>query len=1527
MKYVSIILTLIISFHLFSQVTPNINSGNPNFPFPQFKDYNGGNLKTISSSDHHAQGVVHAEMEQTIRVAYQNVCNNMTYNILNNGVVGPTTVNGVKYIMPYTDGIDHCTCVEGDGYYLLAAAYMADKPTFDGYYMWVHDRAFQKTTRFIDNVVNSPNYNYSPGISGGGSYGGGLDVRGGALTGNSAADGDLDVAMALLVAWKQWGDDAVICTDPELGVITYKNEAIRYISTMADTVPYKYPNGSTYLPNGNYVSGIIGLDGYLKNGDSWNEITDWAANASYRGIKRQVTGNQFLYIDYSAPSYFNAFSKVLTQEGAKPWLIEQYDRAEASSDWLMGKMASKGLVGFAGRMKFLSNGEPDFSSYSDGEDFRLGWRTVLNYVWNGNSTKTWNPITHQPVNTPNSYELDFAKNNQKFMNNPQSYGNDPYKLSTLKFNICGPSTMTTFHGPKGAGPESSSDTTYPASATYYRLNKAFGGFSPSTVATQDFNLMAKTYRKCEITWDGANNEVGQQYETSRPLYFHEFFRLLGLMVTTGNWHNPLDMIAKPNLKIYKSVNKTYAYIGDTLTYTLKCRNYGKLDAEDVVITDVLPAGLQYLSSVSSNSSMSFSKTGNSLTWTVNKIKGTNVGLPQNLNLTKDSIIIKVLITNQASSRICNTSTISCSNGESYTSNEYPNNITATMERNCVDIIKDKPLTIKKSASRNVVQVGDTLTYTIVVKNKSVGFLNGGRTGVYFSFGVDGLSTSKNNMKTFGRIFHGADEAYINLSNYRYSYFMNEQIVPNWIVVKEFSEGVGTQDPTFFIQPLTPGVGYNHRLVVRFPSVLSTVTPHLAEYSTSTQMIHRGAMQPPRLLTRFETNPNGNFDFSDDWSADPNFISTDQSDDLLTLITNDWTDPLNTDIPLTKIHPEACDVYTKKSNKILVEEFDGYTWRRIYGTSPVEGRELLNVKVTDSLPSEVVFGGFTNGYPSGTITGNKITWPTITQMLVNDSVVYKFWVTVKDASYFGCPNTPNPEFIINGAKATADNEGIVKDTAVTRVSCDALFTPLKNFNKTSDKQNYQVGDDITYTIGWKNSAGGIEKGVGTSLSSHWQLINGLRFKFNTNSMIISGKDSGGVKYDNLMTNKYSYGNNGSIESTISLISDQEVFALVFRQNGNKWYEIRFKKLYNGISTSLWDFGYTTANTFTQLLPEKLIALTGSTIDINVQLLDQKLSYSIMNPGAIVPSIPQFTYLNLQDVNGYAGWRSNNSSSSEVTAWETNLDAAFNIQMKDPIPSGLTFVSATNANLSLCPSCGSTVISGSNVSGTVTYTNIAGPVMYGDSITYVWKGKVSSCPANGKIINNAVLTINDSSKLTATNIVSCGTVTTPVYFITTNVSKNQNVVVLNWSVSQKSTSGYYYIYKSYDHLNWEIVGNQSPQNTLNYSFDYIENSESTIYYKIVYMGNTENYTSKIVSVSVNNKGLMISPNPFEDVLNIEFDKNLNSILLEIYDVEGKQISSKNYFDTRNITITENLNSGIYILKLITEENTFIHRILRK
>ena len=580
----------------------------------------------------------------------------------------------------------------------------------------------------------------------------------------------------------------------------------------------------------------------------------------------------------------------------------------------------------------------------------------------------------------------------------------------------------------------------------FPLNWGHGSGSPAAVVSGDADLMARMFRHMIIEW-GQSNGGTQQYLTSQPIYFHEWFRLLGMLVLTGNLQDPMSFAGfGSNMKVYKSVDKTFAYTGDTVTYTISYRNYASIAASNVVINDNLPTGLTFLSATKGGAA-----TGSAVTWNIGTVPGFVTG---GLAATIDSVVVKAIVAPTATGRLCNVATITTTNGTGWTSNVYPNNNTAVMQRNCVDILPSRPLSISKLASKATVQPGDTISYTIKVKNNSVPFLNGGRMGVVVATGNNGVPASNNSLYFKYRIYHGAHEAYIDYQNYRVSYYLNKTnggTLPTWVLSTTINEGVGST-PTLTQEALVPGANWNQRFILQFPPQLATITPFLYMYSGNAISIHQGALMPQRLVAYIHDSGWLNWNWTTDWSAETTISAADG--DPYWPIANDWTDPLLPNQPVLKYSPDACsNNVTTTSTKQLVEEWDGYTWRRIYGNAPVTGREIQNVVITDNWPAALTFGGYFPGTPTGTMTGNTITWPTVPLMRIGDSIVYKVWGTVKNNAYFGCGTIPTPSSFTNTANVSALNESATSSSAATTVQCP-VAAPVKliYFNGTMQHSN-------------------------------------------------------------------------------------------------------------------------------------------------------------------------------------------------------------------------------------------------------------------------------------------------------------------------------------------------------------------------------------------------------------------------------------------------------------------------------------------
>ena len=150
---IAILAFTVASFYAKAAVPVHINSGNPAFPFPQFLEYAYGDSHRLGNmGTKNVDGLVHAEMEQDIRDAYQIHANEFEYT-------GEEWA-GIKYIWtPFKSSYD---CTEGDGYALLAAAYMADQITFNGYWMCTHDKRRNRTKSYKDCSDVSAGYAYGP---------------------------------------------------------------------------------------------------------------------------------------------------------------------------------------------------------------------------------------------------------------------------------------------------------------------------------------------------------------------------------------------------------------------------------------------------------------------------------------------------------------------------------------------------------------------------------------------------------------------------------------------------------------------------------------------------------------------------------------------------------------------------------------------------------------------------------------------------------------------------------------------------------------------------------------------------------------------------------------------------------------------------------------------------------------------------------------------------------------------------------------------------------------------------------------------------------------------------------------------------------------------------------------------------------------------------------------------------------------------------------------------------------------------
>ncbi|MGL5316632.1 MAG: DUF7619 domain-containing protein [Peptostreptococcaceae bacterium] len=171
---------------------------------------------------------------------------------------------------------------------------------------------------------------------------------------------------------------------------------------------------------------------------------------------------------------------------------------------------------------------------------------------------------------------------------------------------------------------------------------------------------------------------------------------------TSNSNTVTTNINNANLAISKAVDKSSADLSDVVTYTIVLTNSGSINADNVVITDIIPSGAIYKENtltVAGNSSSANPNTGVNIAF-----------IAPNTSI---EVIFQCDITSiPPSNQIVNVSTVSYNytveTGNIKSINKTSNSVTTQ--------VKHAALNITKSVDKEVADLLDVLTYTITVSN-------------------------------------------------------------------------------------------------------------------------------------------------------------------------------------------------------------------------------------------------------------------------------------------------------------------------------------------------------------------------------------------------------------------------------------------------------------------------------------------------------------------------------------------------------------------------------------------------------------------------------------------------------------------------------------------------------------------------------------------------------------------------------------------------------------------------------------------
>jgi len=1201
----------------------NVNYGNPAHPFGEYLQLPNGLIaqpEGVTNADMTAMWTKYYDLYIGSELEYAGITNNGVPLILNF-----SNNNGIN---------NHTVLTEGMGYSLLIAASFADKPLYDGLYMFV--RTYMIKSNLVTPCDANLDYLANWSIS--------MTPPFGVIGCGSAGDGDDDIAMSLVIASQQWAST---------GAINYAGEAQTMIQNMMDTgvIPASSPAQTWY-----------------RDVDKWYYYG--AGDENYENGVASGT-----YVDYWAPGYYRCWGGLYSG-------VTYPNRATTGASWttvadnvanaLVGADAAAGNHGFNSDNINLTGEStttaPTGFAYAgataSSEGMRGPWRYVIDVVYNANNT-----LANFIANTNTSLK----NNNVVALNNADKLWNIGLQWNT--------------NGTWGASlPGQWAMGTIAAVAT---------GSADQTWVNEAYRL-GSTYQLVG-QWPG-----GTDYAPVSLIYFNNDLDILGMLINTGNFPWPCDTQWNQSvMKISESVDRTFGCPGQTINYTLVYNNVGAATATNVQIRDTIPTNAAYVSS-----SPSATDSGSVLTWNVGSVA-------PNASAT---ITVQMQIAGTAASgqTVINSVDADPSNGVGGTTSPYPNTTSSTYTMNYVDVV-NCALQTNKSASVSILNPGQAVTYMLTYKNGSTERLQRTRPQVFVQFN-NNVSASANQAAaqylTTDYQFLNESYADVNLQNYRVSYFLNSTNAGtdmngptgNPFVAQTIYDTSGGY--TISDLPMVPGTGYNQKLVTTWAGTTPNMPAGLLMDRYLIQQWNGWGGQVQTQVNFSETS-NATRNNTTDWSYNAGPLnnpcgsySGDNYIDIKTAITNPggYADPCN-------------QAGSAAVTNLLVEEWDGYTWRVVAGNAPYYGRDIYNAALTDQLNSNLTFGGFIGG-PSDAVTTynagtNTVSW-TWPDLLATESGTVTFWATVKNTAPACTVITNQATFTDPLGKEQTEQSNSVPLTIACTPLPTATATPAE-IVKSASPTNPASGTNVTYTLVYTNThSGTITDNFPGAALSNWTAFTGSLTDWTVSGGILN---HGGFTTDGITKNG-SYGTNGTLTFSIASTAYQPGGA-VLRQSGNSFYYLWINPN-TGTNPGVIQLEVTTngGSSFTTIGTGNFVSPVAGFLNVEVILNGSSFQvYSDISGSYNLDfSVTDSTITTPGNFGFYT-----QAGGPEFENFSFTPDYDSDEVITDTVPTGETFVSATNGGTNTPP---------------ITWN--VGNVAPGASVTETWIGQVTA--AGGTVIPN-------------------------------------------------------------------------------------------------------------------------------------------------------------------------------------------------
>ncbi len=528
------------------------------------------------------------------------------------------------------------------------------------------------------------------------------------------------------------------------------------------------------------------------------------------------------------------------------------------------------------------------------------------------------------------------------------------------------------------------------------------------------------------------------------------------------------LVTAPVLNLTKSADVSTADPSDTITYTVEFENSGTGNATDVYVNDTIPTDVEFVSS----NPVYLSKSGNTYTW-----YWAVVAANTTVTIT---IVVKVKTYTPDETVLHNIATLDYADANG---NPYPT------EMAWADVTVTAPiLEITKTADVTTADPGDEITYTIYYKNTGTGeatdvYINdtipddvdfvssspnytsvSGKTYTWFfsslGAGVDGTITITVEVKvgtpdeTLLRNLGTLD--FSDANGNPYPRLRDYADVDVTAPVMEFSKtaDVATADPddeityTLTYKNIGTGVATNVKITDTIPGdvVFVSSTPNYTSVSGNTYTWDIGTLNPGdsgtiTIVVRVEVG-------TPDETLLRNFATLDYSD----ANENPYEQMKDyADVDVTAPVME----FSKTADVTTADPDDEITYTITYKNTGTG--VATNVKITDTIPGDVVFISSTPNYTS--VSGNTYTWD-IGTLNPGDSGTITIVVKVK-------VGTPDETLLRNVAILYYSDANENPYTPIEDHADVDVTAPVMRFSKTADVTTADPDDEITYTITYEN----------------------------------------------------------------------------------------------------------------------------------------------------------------------------------------------------------------------------------------------------------------------------------------------------------------------------------------------------------------------------------------------------------------------------------------------------------------------------